>query len=41
MGINDYRDLRVWQVGMELAKEVYLLTRGFPKQETYGLSSQS
>ena len=35
-----FRDLRVWQCGMELAEEVYRLTRGFPKEELYGLTNQ-
>ena len=37
---SSYRDLRVWQQGMDLAEEVYLATAGFPKQEMYGLTSQ-
>jgi four helix bundle protein len=40
MQLNSYRELKVWQVGMQLAKEIYLLTDTFPKSETYGLSSQ-
>ena len=40
MQMNSYRELKVWQVGMQLAKEIYLLTGTFPKSETYGLSSQ-
>lgn len=40
MGVSSYRDLRVWQLGMELAKEVYLLTQSFPQEERYGLRSQ-
>ena len=40
MPLDSYRQLKVWQLGMQLAKEVYLLTRGFPKFEVYGLSSQ-
>jgi len=40
LSVESYRDLRVWQVGMELTKEVYLLTRLFPDCEKYGLSSQ-
>ena len=40
MSLDSYRDLKVWQLGMRLAKDVYLLTRGFPKHEVYGLSSQ-
>ncbi len=38
--MKSYRELKVWQLGMELAKEVYVLTREFPKHETYGLTSQ-
>jgi four helix bundle protein len=40
MPLESYRQLRVWQLGMQLAKDVYLLTQGFPKHEVYGLSSQ-
>jgi four helix bundle protein len=35
-----FRDLRVWQCGMELVVEVYRLTKGFPKDELYGLTNQ-
>jgi four helix bundle protein len=35
-----YRDLRVWQLGMELVVAVYVGTRSFPKAEIYGLLSQ-
>jgi four helix bundle protein len=35
-----YRDLRVWQLAMELVVTVYEKTGGFPKDETYGLTSQ-
>jgi four helix bundle protein len=38
--MESYRDLRVWQLGMELTKEVYVLTRSLPDCELYGLSSQ-
>jgi four helix bundle protein len=37
---RSYRDLKVWQRGMALARDVYLLTQGFPKEEQYGLTSQ-
>ena len=40
MGIQSYRDLKVWQVGMDLAEECYLATRIFPKEELYGMISQ-
>ncbi len=35
-GMN-FRDLKVWQLGMQLAEEVYRLSQQFPKHETYGL----
>lgn len=40
VSINSYRELKVWQTGLELAKLVYQLSSRFPKQEMYGLSSQ-
>jgi four helix bundle protein len=40
MTLESYRQLKVWQLGMELSKDVYLLTENFPKREMYGLSSQ-
>ena len=40
MGILNYRDLRVWQAGMNLAEEIYRSTQTFPRTETYGLASQ-
>ena len=38
--IRGYRDLKVWQLGMEMAERVYELTRDFPSEEKYGLTSQ-
>jgi four helix bundle protein len=40
MESQNFRSLKVWQLGMELAKEAYCLTRRFPKHETFGLVSQ-
>ena len=40
MAVKTYRDLLVWQRGMDLVVETYKLTRGFPKEELYGLTSQ-
>ena len=40
MTINSFRDLRVWQAGMDLVEQVYRLTQMFPKHEVYGLTSQ-
>ena len=38
--MKSFRELRVWQKAMDLVETVYLLTQDFPKQETYGLTSQ-
>ena len=38
--IKTYRDLNIWNVGIELVKDIYKLTEKFPKQEMYGIVSQ-
>jgi four helix bundle protein len=38
--IRDYKDLHVWQKGMELAKQVYLLASRLPSDRKFGLVSQ-
>jgi four helix bundle protein len=38
--IKSYRDLHVWQDAMTLAETCYRLTARFPREETFGLSSQ-
>jgi len=40
MKITSFRDLRVWQLAMDLVELVYRLTRSFPRNEIYGLASQ-
>jgi len=31
--INDFKDLIIWQKGMDIAKKCYFLTKQFPKDE--------
>jgi len=40
MKVKSYTDLLVWQKSIELVKEVYGITKTFPKVEVYGLTSQ-
>src|SRR5690242_19242071 len=40
MTINSFRDLRVWQAGMDLVEMIYRCTQALPQQEMYGLISQ-
>jgi len=37
---QNYKDLIVWQKGIQVAKLVYELTRRFPSEEKFGLVSQ-
>ena len=37
---SSYRDLRIWQEGVELALAIYRVTMIFPRHELYGLTSQ-
>jgi four helix bundle protein len=38
--IRNYRDLAVWQRGMDIALKVYEATKDFPSDERFGLTSQ-
>jgi four helix bundle protein len=40
MPLANYRQLRVWQRGIALAKACYTATEAFPPTERFGLSSQ-
>ena len=38
--IQSFRDLEVWQRSMELTVAIYRLTKGFPRDEIFGLTAQ-
>src|SRR3990167_6595291 len=38
--IHSYKDLIIWQKGIHLVTVIYDFTKDFPKEETFGLSSQ-
>ena len=40
MTIKSYKDLIVWQKSFDLSLLVYRITKTFPKEEIYGLTSQ-
>lgn len=40
MALQSYRELEVWQKAMDLAVACYAVTKTFPKEELYGLTSQ-
>ena len=37
---QSYQDLVVWQRALELSLAIYRVTKAFPKEELYGLTSQ-
>ncbi|MEO6077768.1 MAG: four helix bundle protein [Candidatus Andersenbacteria bacterium] len=37
---SSYRDLIVWQKSIQLVVELYKITKNFPREEIYGLTSQ-
>jgi four helix bundle protein len=40
VAITHYRDLKVWQLAIDVVEAAYRLTREFPKGETYGIVQQ-
>lgn len=40
MKVKDYKELQVWQKGIEIVDVIYALTEPLPKDELYGLTGQ-
>jgi four helix bundle protein len=40
MEIKNFYDLDVWKKGNNLVVKIYLITKHFPKEEVYGITSQ-
>lgn len=38
--IQSFKDLKIWQLGMDVLADAYELTKKFPREELYGLTSQ-
>jgi four helix bundle protein len=38
--IKSFQDLEIWKRSMKLVEEIYNLTKAFPNDEIYGLTSQ-
>ncbi len=38
--MNNYKELKIWQKSVDLAVKVYQMTKDFPKEELYGITSQ-
>jgi four helix bundle protein len=38
--IHDFKDLKIWQKGMDIAEKCYFLTKSFPRDELYCMIQQ-
>jgi four helix bundle protein len=38
--LKDFKELKVWQKAYEFSLSVYLISKSFPREEVYGLTSQ-
>lgn len=38
--IRSFKDLKIWQKGIEVVQEIYRITESFPQKELYSLTSQ-
>lgn len=38
--MKNYKELHIWQKGIEIVKQVYMLTKQFPETEKFGIVSQ-
>ena len=38
--IKSYKDLLIWQKGIEITEKVYLITNNFPQNELFSLTNQ-
>jgi len=39
--MHNYKEMKIWQKGRMLVKEIYQLTQKFPSDERFGLTSQA
>ena len=40
MKIKSYKDLNIWKRNIEVVEDIYKITKKFPQEEIYGLTSQ-
>lgn len=38
--IISFKQLRVWQCSINIVKNIYMISQGFPQEELYGLTAQ-
>lgn len=40
VAVRSYKDLEIYIESLKIAKDVYMITKSFPKDETYGMRDQ-
>jgi four helix bundle protein len=40
MNVKSHKDLNLWKESMNLVEDIYSISKHFPKEEVYGLTSQ-
>jgi len=38
--VKSHKDLDVWRAAIDMARDIYELTKAYPKEEQYGITSQ-
>ena len=38
--VSSFKDLLIWQKGIDITEKCYLLTKSFPREELYSMTSQ-
>jgi four helix bundle protein len=38
--MNNFKELKIWMKSKDLCLEIYQITKGFPKEELYGITNQ-
>jgi four helix bundle protein len=38
--VKSFRDLEVYKLAREVSKEIFIISKSFPKEETYSLTDQ-
>lgn len=39
--MHNFKNLKIWRRGIDLVTEIYLLSNSYPKNEIFGLTSQT
>lgn len=38
--MHNFKELKIWKLGMQIVEDIYLLSKNFPQEEQFGLTNQ-